>query len=99
LPHWATAKRFRLINAPLAVENGLLAPGLKVRRGRVNEVFAAEIDAIYTESAPATAAPLPRLAPTAAEALALETVPIPTKTRWQKLNALRITGNRLPRFH
>lgn len=99
LPHWSTAKRFRLIHAALTVENGLLTPELKVRRGRVNQVFAAEIDAIYTETAPATTAQPPRLAPTGAEALVLETVPIPAKTRWQKLNALRIPGNRLPRFH
>lgn len=99
LPHWATAKRFRLLNAVLTPENGLLASDLKVRRGRVNEAFAAEIDAIYAETASAPAAQPPKLVPTGAEALVLETVPIPAKTRWQKLNALRIAGNRLPRFH
>ncbi|MGH2414341.1 MAG: hypothetical protein ACRDEA_11775, partial [Microcystaceae cyanobacterium] len=49
LPPWSTVKRFQLLTSPPTVENGLLTPMLTVRRGKVNESFAAEIDALYGE--------------------------------------------------
>ena len=47
LPRWSRVKQFVLINARFTVDNQLLQPNLKVNRARVNEVFAAEIDALY----------------------------------------------------
>ncbi|MCX7596671.1 MAG: AMP-binding protein, partial [Fischerella sp.] len=49
LPHWSTVKRFRLINAILTVENGMLTPTQQVDRAKVAEVFAEEIAAIYED--------------------------------------------------
>lgn len=39
LPHWSTVKRFQLVNAPTG----------EVRRAKVSELFAQEIDALYGE--------------------------------------------------
>jgi long-chain acyl-CoA synthetase len=50
LPPWSTVKRFQLINQDLNVENGLLTPTLKLNRSRLNEVFATEIAALYTDA-------------------------------------------------
>ncbi|MGK7875728.1 MAG: long-chain fatty acid--CoA ligase [Xenococcaceae cyanobacterium] len=47
LPYWSTVRRFQLVNAILAVENGMLMPTHQVRRGKVIEAFAKDIDAIY----------------------------------------------------
>jgi long-chain acyl-CoA synthetase len=47
LPYWSTVKRFLLINAQLTVENGLLTPTRQVRRAKMLEVFAKEIDTLY----------------------------------------------------
>lgn len=50
LPRWSTVKRFRLLDTNLAVEHNLLAiPEPAVRRARISELFAAEIDAMYEE--------------------------------------------------
>jgi long-chain acyl-CoA synthetase len=51
LPYWATVKRFRLINVPLTVENGLLTPTQEINRTNVLKRFATEIDALYGEDA------------------------------------------------
>jgi long-chain acyl-CoA synthetase len=40
-------KKFRVVDAALAVETGELTPTLKVKRRVVEERFAAEIDALY----------------------------------------------------
>jgi long-chain acyl-CoA synthetase len=50
LPYWATVKRFRLINAVFSIENGLLTSDQRVDRRRVLEVFAQDIDQLYSES-------------------------------------------------
>ncbi len=47
LPHWSTVKRFQLIDATLTIENEMLMPTQQVRRTKVAEVFAKEINAIY----------------------------------------------------
>jgi long-chain acyl-CoA synthetase len=50
LPRWSKVQRFRLIEAHLTLDNGLLQPNLTVNRAKVNEIFATEIDALYGES-------------------------------------------------
>jgi long-chain acyl-CoA synthetase len=47
LPDWSTVKRFQLIDAALTVENGMCSATGQLRRAKVTEVFAKEIDAIY----------------------------------------------------
>lgn len=47
LPYWSTVKRFQLVNATLTVENGLLTATGEVRRAKVSEVFAKELDVLY----------------------------------------------------
>lgn len=49
LPNWSTVKRFNLVNLPLTVDSGMLTPSLKVRRGKVCETLAAEIDFMYSQ--------------------------------------------------
>jgi long-chain acyl-CoA synthetase len=49
LPYWSLIKRFQPIDATLTVENGMLTPTGEVRRAKVVEVFAQEIDALYEE--------------------------------------------------
>jgi long-chain acyl-CoA synthetase len=46
---WSRIKRFRLIAEHLTPENGMLTPTMKVRRGRVQEQFSADIEAMYEE--------------------------------------------------
>ncbi|MDJ0687464.1 MAG: long-chain fatty acid--CoA ligase [Xenococcaceae cyanobacterium MO_188.B32] len=50
LPSWSKVKRFQLVDGNLTPENGLLDSNLKVKRAKVNEVFAAEIDSLYGET-------------------------------------------------
>jgi long-chain acyl-CoA synthetase len=47
-----TVKRFSVLPRPLTIEHGELTPTLKVKRDRVSSNFAAEIEAMYAESAP-----------------------------------------------
>lgn len=49
LPYWSTVKRFSLVNATLSVENEMLTPTAEVRRAKVVEAFAKEIEALYAE--------------------------------------------------
>ena len=49
MDHWSTVKRFALIPDELTVESALLTPTLKVRRPKVHEAYADEIDALYYE--------------------------------------------------
>jgi len=49
LPYWSTVKRFQLVSATLTAENGMLTPTGEVRRAKVVEVFAKEINALYGE--------------------------------------------------
>ena len=51
IDHWSTIKRYRLLADEVSVENGLLTPTLKIRRAKVNEKFADEIDKMYEEDA------------------------------------------------
>lgn len=47
LPYWSTVKRFQVIDAALTVEHGMLTPTQQVRRAKVAEAFAKEVEAIY----------------------------------------------------
>ncbi len=49
MDHWSTIKRFKLIAQPLTIEGGLLTPTMKVKRSRLAEVFAEEIEGLYVE--------------------------------------------------
>lgn len=49
LPYWAIVKRFRLINAPFSVENGLLTPTGHIDRAQAIATFAADIAALYQD--------------------------------------------------
>lgn len=50
LPPWSTVKRFKFLTLLPTVANGMLTQTLTVRREKVNEAFATEIDALYGES-------------------------------------------------
>mgnify|MGYP002760466594 FL=1 len=47
MDHWSTVKRFALIPDELTVESDLLTPTLKIRRPRVHDAYADEIEALY----------------------------------------------------
>ncbi len=49
---WSGIKRYALVASPLSVENGLLTPTLKVRRGKVEEAFAGRLEGIYSDAKP-----------------------------------------------
>jgi long-chain acyl-CoA synthetase len=51
MDHWSTVKRFALIPDELTIEAGLLTPTLKVKRPKIREAFADEIEALYDEDA------------------------------------------------
>ncbi len=48
---WSTIKRFVVIPEHLTIESGLLTPTMKVRRAQVRDRYAAEIEALYRETA------------------------------------------------
>lgn len=50
LPYCSTVKRFQLIDAAPTVENGMLTATQQVRRTKVAEAFAKEIDAMFSFS-------------------------------------------------
>jgi long-chain acyl-CoA synthetase len=47
LPDWSKIKRFRLLHLTLAIEEGETKPTLTIRRDRIDQIFAAEIEALY----------------------------------------------------
>lgn len=47
MDHWTTIKRFTLVPDQLTIENGMLTPTLKVKRSRVREAYADQIQALY----------------------------------------------------
>jgi len=49
LNYWETIKKFRLVNAEVTVESGLLTPTLKVKRRVVTDRFSDTIDSLYEE--------------------------------------------------
>ena len=51
MDHWSQVQRFRLVPEPMTVENELLTPTMKVKRGAVNKEFSGDIDAMYSASA------------------------------------------------
>jgi long-chain acyl-CoA synthetase len=46
-PHWSTIKRFRLLHLTLTIEEDAPKPLLTLKRDRVEQILAAEIDAMY----------------------------------------------------
>lgn len=46
---WSRVKRFKLVMHPLTPENGLLTPTLKVRRSKVQDTLADEIESMYAD--------------------------------------------------
>lgn len=49
LPYWSTVKRFQLVNASFTIEKEMLTSSGEVRRAKISEVFAQEIDVLYGE--------------------------------------------------
>jgi long-chain acyl-CoA synthetase len=49
LPYWSTVRKFKLMNAELTIENGLLKPDGTLNRVQVLETFAIEIAMLYGE--------------------------------------------------
>jgi len=49
MDHWSTVKRFALIPDELTVDTDLLTPTLKIRRPKMHEAYADEIEALYYE--------------------------------------------------
>jgi long-chain acyl-CoA synthetase len=49
LPPWSNVKRFKLINATLSVENGMLNPNHAINRTQVYTTFANQINLLYKE--------------------------------------------------
>ncbi len=47
LANYETIKRFCIAEAPLTIEAGLLTPSLKVKRSRVYERFASQLESLY----------------------------------------------------
>ena len=50
MDHWSQVQRFRLVPELMTVENELLTPTMKVKRGAVNKQYADSIDGMYTAS-------------------------------------------------
>jgi long-chain acyl-CoA synthetase len=50
LPHWSTIKRFRLLHLTLTLEEGMQKPTLTIKRDTADQIFAAEIEALYREN-------------------------------------------------
>jgi long-chain acyl-CoA synthetase len=49
MDHWSTVKRFALIPDELTIDSGLLTPTLKIKRPKIREAYADEIQALYEE--------------------------------------------------
>ncbi|WP_412068119.1 AMP-dependent synthetase/ligase [Rubrivirga sp. IMCC43871] len=47
---WSQVQRFRLVPETMTVENEMLTPTMKVKRGAVNKVYTDSIDSMYTAS-------------------------------------------------
>jgi long-chain acyl-CoA synthetase len=52
LPYWSVVKRFRLINAELTIDNGLLNRHGEIHRHRINHEYALAIASIYGDELP-----------------------------------------------
>ncbi len=50
MDHWSQVQRFRLVPELMTVENELLTPTMKVKRGAVNKAYTDSIDTMYTAS-------------------------------------------------
>jgi long-chain acyl-CoA synthetase len=52
MDHWSQVKRYHLIPEAMTVENELLTPTMKVKRAKVREAFAADIEGLYAATRP-----------------------------------------------
>ncbi len=52
LPYWSVVKRFRLVNAELTIDNGLLNRHGEIHRHRINHEYALAIASIYGDELP-----------------------------------------------
>lgn len=50
MDHWSQVQRFRLVPELMTVENELLTPTMKVKRGAVNKAYTGDIDRMYEAS-------------------------------------------------
>ena len=50
MDHWSQVQRFRLVPETMTVENEMLTPTMKVKRGAVNKEYGDSIDSMYTAS-------------------------------------------------
>jgi long-chain acyl-CoA synthetase len=51
MDHWSQVKRFHLVPEPMTIENELLTPTMKVKRGKVREAYGADIERMYEGAA------------------------------------------------
>ena len=51
MDHWSQVQRFRLVPETMTVENEMLTPTMKVKRGAVNKHYDSDIDAMYKATA------------------------------------------------
>jgi long-chain acyl-CoA synthetase len=49
MDHWSTVKRFVVVPDELTVESELLTPTMKVKRRKISDAFAGDIEALYRE--------------------------------------------------
>ncbi len=52
MDHWSQVQRFRLVPELMTVENELLTPTMKVKRGAVNQAYSGDIDRMYAATIP-----------------------------------------------
>ena len=50
MDHWSQVQRFRLVPELMTVENEMLTPTMKVKRGAVNQAYSSDIDKMYEAS-------------------------------------------------
>ena len=55
MDHWSQVQRFRLVPEAMTVENELLTPTMKVKRGQVNKAYDEAIDQMYKADVEASA--------------------------------------------
>ncbi|MEM1118254.1 MAG: long-chain fatty acid--CoA ligase [Bacteroidota bacterium] len=54
MDHWSQVQRFRLVPELMTVENEMLTPTMKVKRGAVNRAYEDQIDGMYAASVSTT---------------------------------------------
>jgi long-chain acyl-CoA synthetase len=76
LPYWSTVRKFKLMEATLTVENGLLQPDGTFNRVKVLQTFAADINSLYTTDPATPSPPFPSPpSPSSSQTLACPNIP------------------------